>query len=708
MKYIALTFVAVWLSIFNLSAQFVSEMVEYHPAPGQLINTDGAGSHNAASSVVGSVNGLVSLGSFGGNITLRFDHPVINDPANPYGVDFVVFGNPQPDWAEPGIVMVMKDLNKNGKADDTWYELAGSDYFFSTTKHQFSVTYTNPVSSGSSDVSWFTSDSQTGVLVSNDFHKQPFFPSTVFFDGNLTESVTFSGTRVSDQVDISIPESVKSYHRKFGYADNILKKNSGSNLPDNPYTAEIEGYGGDAMDIGWAVDANGNYVDLDQIDFVKIYTGVLANAGWLGEISTEICGIADIPANASVSGPSDCIVINYLPKKLFTGDSYSLEAKVFQNGRVRNDRKVIWSVDNSQVASVNNDGLLVLKQNGKLKVSVAMTDNQSVTSSLNVEVITPSKIEILLESSSIRIDEQTEIKTEVKDESQNVISGVEVEWTILNNNVQIVSVSGGKSYIKGLTEGGCLLEARLKNRPELKSSVTVNVLSESLQKEIFLTVNDENSILMPLNKVEVKNFNLNPFVDHCQGDYDINTIQGITVAHVLAQSFINMGFTNDFRFRDDERGGNSLYIWKVPKGDPSNVEYIYGYGGSTESAALSKSWVVLLNGERIVTGFDHYQMRNGDELILYHVSELTSFSREALNSNLKIWPLPATDLVHVSAGNQPISSIKLLDAQGRIMLTEQGRGEANITLNTIGLRRGISILQISAGEEIFIRKIILQ
>jgi hypothetical protein len=122
----------------------------------------------------------------------------------------------------------------------------------------------------------------------------------------------------------------------------------------------------------------------------------------------------------------------------------------------------------------------------------------------------------------------------------------------------------------------------------------------------------------------VKNFNLNPFVDQLKGDYGIKNIPGITVAHAIAQAFINMGFTDDFKFRDDEKGGNSLYIWKIPKGDPSNVEYIYGYGGSTESLSFSKSWIVLLNNEQVITGFDRHLLKNGDELIVYHVPDITN------------------------------------------------------------------------------------
>ena len=35
---------------------------------------------------------LVTVGQ-GGSLTLKFDHPVTNDPRNPFGVDFIVFGN---------------------------------------------------------------------------------------------------------------------------------------------------------------------------------------------------------------------------------------------------------------------------------------------------------------------------------------------------------------------------------------------------------------------------------------------------------------------------------------------------------------------------------------------------------------------------------------------------------------------------------------
>ena len=38
----------------------------------------------------------------------------------------------------------------------------------------------------------------------------------------------------------------------------------------------------------------GNYVKLPGIDFVKVYTGTNQEAGWLGEISTEVGGAYDL------------------------------------------------------------------------------------------------------------------------------------------------------------------------------------------------------------------------------------------------------------------------------------------------------------------------------------------------------------------------------------------------------------------------------
>ena len=202
------------------------------------------GAPSSPESLIGGVSGSVSLGSFGGQIVFRFEKPVKNHPDNPYGVDFTIFGNPMPNWSEPGIVSVMRDENGNGLPDDTWYELAGSDYPFSTTEHNYSVTYSNPQSEVATDVAWSDSRGTAGFIRANSFFTQPYYPLADSFPAIDQEQYTLTGTMIRSTVDTTYESSINSLRRAFGYADNQYRGKAPYTRPDNPYTPEVENAGG--------------------------------------------------------------------------------------------------------------------------------------------------------------------------------------------------------------------------------------------------------------------------------------------------------------------------------------------------------------------------------------------------------------------------------------------------------------------------------
>jgi hypothetical protein len=371
-------------------AQYIAEVQEYRPAPGQHVNALPWGVPASAQSLPGSVNGSLSLGAFGGYVVFRFETPVVNHPHNPYGVDFTIFGNPLPGLSEPGIVSVMKDENKNGLPDDTWYELAGSDHWFSCTKRDYSVTYFNPGGNSAADVPWTDQDGGSGFIHANATHAQPYYPLADSFPSIHPVEYLLTGTRISGGIDRSNPAMVMSHPRAFGYADNRPRGMLPYTKPDNPYTREIENAGGDAFDIAWAIDGSGNYVDLDSIHFVKVHTGMLAGMGWLGEISTEITGAVAVTPDSSISGLTKMVVIKDIPPLIDT-TQLQLEAYAFSMGRLMPAADIIWET-NMEEATVSADGLLTVSASGSLEIMAALADDPDVFAIVSTVVELPAAI----------------------------------------------------------------------------------------------------------------------------------------------------------------------------------------------------------------------------------------------------------------------------------------------------------------------------
>lgn len=282
-------------------SKYISNVLDFRPAVGQFTNgipeyltgnTEANMINAAKKAIVGSNTTMISLGGFGGYVVFGFDHTI----PNRNGRDFKVLGNAfwgnqaneaRAGSCEPGIIMVAYDKNKNGKPDeDEWYEIAGSEYFKNTTIKNFAITYFKPDANKSpiigdefwqintEYIKWQDNGGNSGYKTQNVFHDQSYYPLWI-----ADASYTLKGTRIADNFYDQSGEGSywvgKSF--EFGYADNAPNNDEASNI-----------------DISWAVDKNGKYVKLPGIDFVKIYTAINQEAGWLGEVSTEVSGAYDL------------------------------------------------------------------------------------------------------------------------------------------------------------------------------------------------------------------------------------------------------------------------------------------------------------------------------------------------------------------------------------------------------------------------------
>jgi len=603
----------------RLEAQFVSKVLDYLPAPGQYTNADNFGTPLAASSLVGTNKGLVSLGAFGGSITVYFAQGIQNDPANPYGVDFTIYGNPTMTWSEPGIIQVMKDENHNGIPDETWYEIAGSEHFWNSTVSSYEVTYQNSGLTVASDIHWADNLGGLGIIPENSFHQQPYYPKANLFPNVATDKYVLKGTKINGLIDLSNPGEVISYHKAFGYADNTPVLSLTEKLPDNPYTSATEGSGGDAIDISWAVDQDKKTVKLDEINFIRIYTGMNALAGWLGEISTEITGIRDVEP-AAVSGIQSVIVIQELARKIGVGQSLDLNAILFESGIRQANAEIVWSVSNSGLATISN-GKLVAKSAGIVRVRATSVANPDLYSEKEFEIFSVGTAKITIPSNSLKVNDKMELTGKLTDQNGVVLTGINTSWRIEDDQIAEIVILDGKYYLKGKQVGKSWLHLEVPENHLIRDFVLMEVVPESALKKVFISVKTSEKTIVPRQPVWVEQVDLTPKVDRNQKNYGLTDINFVSLAHAIAAVFKTTGLDNDWAFRDDAEGAFSLYLWKVPSVEDGSTVYTFGYGGSRSSDAYRKTWVVMLNQQPVVSGFDKIKINNNDEILIYHITD---------------------------------------------------------------------------------------
>lgn len=595
------------LSVAGHTQNTASRLISYQPAPGQHINLEQLGTPQAALQMTENIQTLVSLGNFGGNIILGFNMPCVNDPKNPYGIDFTILGNAFSGSSEPGVVWVMKDENRNGLPDDSWFEIAGSHYFHSKTIRNYEVTYCK---TDTRDVCWNDNHGNSGVLKANSYNTQEYYPAVEFFPGYPQDSIRFTGSLLYPEIDNSNPMEIKLLPPEFGYADNFARKQGVElTLPDNPYSAEVEGAGGNPIDISWAVDSLGNYVELDSIHFIKIVTGYFTDLGRLGEASTDVAWVVDVEANASVSGKENLLVIFPHPKKILAGDSLILEPCFFRKGR-KTESTFGFTSSNPQVATVNANGLVEASTIGE---SVIRVDASGETQSVAFQVVVPDSIEILSGFSAVYPGDSIWLEAKVYDNLGDVLD-IQAEFANLNPEAGEIVSSGNLFCFIAKKPGLVTLKCSVLGF-ETEKQIQFQILSADDLIDVYFTLKTETENLFPLQWIKTGLTDLNTLVENRQAEYSASVPHSL--AHAIVSGLQKSGV--GFKLRDDENAAGKLYLYSVE----NDGEYTYGWGGKTSPVAFAGAWIVRLNGKQYLNGFDKIEIADGDSISLYHVGNIT-------------------------------------------------------------------------------------
>lgn len=296
-------------------------------------NTNIKSTSNTTKFLDGYVSTGVSLGMAGGYI--QFDmgsHPIMNDADNPYGIDFIVYGNAFVGNPEAAGVMVSND-------GETWYTLAGSRHYMSDTKWNQKISYARieGIDQRALD-SAFTAD---GVYYSTDY-VSPSTQTQTAIDAAIS-AATWQGIPAASSaaaVNLSYwPEwatRVVNNATQGEYYGNVWKIGTDSNIPAVASTANNAGVNWDKADTTSAVPTGAEVITYSGLTLVPDDTEVLKKQNITNPSQAQMTdvyqwGYADVRVNGSAYGTA----INPYASAASVGnggDGFDLSWAVDENG----------------------------------------------------------------------------------------------------------------------------------------------------------------------------------------------------------------------------------------------------------------------------------------------------------------------------------------------------------------------------------------
>lgn len=267
-------------------------------------NTNIKSTSNTTKFLDGYVSTGVSLGMAGGYI--QFDmgtRPIMNDAKNPYGIDFIVYGNAFVGNPEAASVMVSND-------GETWYTLAGSRHYMRDTKWNQKISYVRIEGSEQRALkSTFTAD---GIYYSENY-TSPSEQTQSAINAAISTATWHGIPAASSAAAVNLsywPEwatRVVNNATQGEYYGNVWKIGTDSKIPAVASTANNAGVNWDKADTTSAVPTGAEVITYSGLTIVPDDTEVLKKQNITSPTQAQMTdvyqwGYADVRVNGTAYG----------------------------------------------------------------------------------------------------------------------------------------------------------------------------------------------------------------------------------------------------------------------------------------------------------------------------------------------------------------------------------------------------------------------
>lgn len=362
----------------------------------------------------GYVSTGVSLGMAGGYVQFDMgDNPIENNVNNPYGIDFIVYGNAFVGNPEAAGVMVSNDGIK-------WYTLAGSRHYMNGTKWDQKISYVRIEGSDQRALkSTFTAD---GIYYSENYNspsEQTQSAINAAISAAAWQKVPASGTATALNLSYWPEWATREVTTSSGttvqeeYYGNVWKLGTDSHIPAVASTANNAGVNWDKADKTSTKPNGAEVITYSGLTLVPDDTQVLGSNPTQAQM-TDVYqwGYADVRVNGSAYGTA----INPYASAASVGnggDGFDLSWAVDENGEpvsissakyIRVYSAVLFNAGIFGETSAEVCGLYVANGTGSTSISKDLV----VKNSANVEVPTTNMGVSEIASGTVNLSSEAE------------------------------------------------------------------------------------------------------------------------------------------------------------------------------------------------------------------------------------------------------------------------------------------------------------
>lgn len=178
------------------------------------------------------------------------------------------------------------------------------------------------------------------------------------------------------------------------------------------------------------------------------------------------------------AGGVDRVVVTPSSASLQAGETATLTALVLDaSGNAMRDRKVVWSTQNSEIATVSQSGVVTGVAAGSVQIA-ASSGGKSANSTITVTPRPVSLVRVTPGTATVSVGSSLTLQAEAVDASGAPVLGRPVTWTSSDETIAVVGATGN---VAGIAPGSVTITATIDGRSGTATIGVVPVLVGSIE-----------------------------------------------------------------------------------------------------------------------------------------------------------------------------------------------------------------------------------